>query len=611
MTETNQPYRVGTRQTLIYGGISVGVFALLSLPSVITAMVFVRLIRGKMKRVETLAVAASCVVCVFVNPAYFLTQPSFWLWELVGPPDAGWPPVLAIAVQAAFLASIWMLLSQTRMWTKVTDRSTAAAKAMKNPFHTESLVPDERTKARARVVPMPSGDSVTSRSRSTPAELLPGHRDISFSVDSKLVPVKINERELGMHAVILGSTGSGKTETIKSLAGALADLDYPVLLLDLKEDTQTGGLRDFAKTYARSHNTDFQELSLSDPNPDFWFNPFLGMGPDEAREVVLSLSEFDDEHWQSINKKLLGQLINMLYDAHEADPTVVPYPTIFELGRVLSKSSLNDATKKMRGLIKTRQGAAYDEERYSAMSSPTAEEQKTASGFGAKLTQMYATVAGRTMLRPDTEGHRQMLDVTRPGITYVGLSMLAQRDLATVISSAVLQRMAVYAAARASGRESAAQQRAVIIDEANAINREIVKNLLARARSAKVMMVLCTQSPEDWIDARGDDWSTMANNVNVAMIMSQGSSHSAELCAEFIGQKKQMMLMQSAERGEWSDRQSMRETTDFIVQPHDLRSMSIGEMILRVGKPAERVVWATVKVRDPTTHPTSKHLPRD
>lgn len=860
---TEKLNRAGTREALIYTAMLVFLLAVLTLPSVVLAGIAVFASRGLVARGEAIVVALTALVITFFDPIGVLIAPTHWFASLFTPlVYEGSVPILGTVVLAAIYASLWTIVSRTMLVTTIAKRSTTAAKLLRNPFHKESLVPSEREKKRARLASPPGGvleatPSPRGDNQTAPAAP-PGHAQVSVSVNSKLVPVLIGTHELSMHAMIMGSTGSGKalaldtpiptpdgwttmgdlepgsrvfdeqgrpctvtfttgvqlerqcfevrfsdgsmivadadhrwvtsdartgvtgvtttaamasglrcddgrpahrvmtagalrlpdvadfdatveaaaivarfddptaapippsvlragteqrrglldelcrlvdaspergtctftaasarlgrsldelvtglghavrvrtgrrlvfderpdpdswravvavtpvasvpvrciqvdapshcylagsamvpthnTETIKSLAAALADLGYPVLLLDLKEDTAPGGLRDFAKEYALHHAVDFQELSLSDPEPTHWFNPFLGMGADEAREVVLSLTEFDDSYWQNINKKLLAQIVNLLYDAHEADPSVVPYPTMFELGRLLSQDRLPDATKKLRGIVKLRNPENYDEERYSALMSPTQPEQQSASGFGAKLNQMYATVAGRTILRPDPDGRRNELDATVGGITYVGLSTLAQRDLATVISSAVLQRMSVYAAARASGRVTDKRPRVVLIDEASLINRPIVKNLLARARSAGITMVLCTQSPTDWIDERGDDWADMANNVNVAFIMSQGAPRAAELCAEFIGEREQFQVSQSGSSGEFETRTMFRQHVDFIVPPHQLRGLSIGEMILRVGKPEERVVWSTVKIRDPKSKAAGRRLDHD
>jgi type IV secretory pathway TraG/TraD family ATPase VirD4 len=299
--------------------------------------------------------------------------------------------------------------------------------------------------------------------------------------------------------------------------------------------------------------------------------------------------------------KMLGQIVTLLYDAHAADPQQFPYPTILEIGRVLSAPDLSAATRKMRATIANRTGMVEDD-RYSALIHPTQDEAKSASGFGAKLTQMYNTQVGRTVLRPDPTKSRPSLDVTAPGITYVGLDTQSKKDLSMIVSSAVLQRMSVFSGQRTRGEVAKSGARFIIIDEANSINRDIVKTILQKARAAGVVVVLCTQSPEDWIDERGDDWSTMAQNINFAVIMAQGSPHSAELCAEFIGEKNKLQVSQQVDMMEYGQKSMLRETVDFLVPPHQLRALSIGEAILRVNKPAERVTWLTVKKRDPSVH---------
>jgi hypothetical protein len=49
---------------------------------------------------------------------------------------------------------------------------------------------------------------------------------------------------------------------------------------------------------------------------------------------------------------------------------------------------------------------------------------------------------------------------------------------------------------------------------------------------------------------------------------------------------------------EYGSKSMLREAVDFLVPPHQLRGLSIGEAILRVNKPKEKVTWMTVKLRD-------------
>lgn len=423
-------------------------------------------------------------------------------------------------------------------------------------------------------------------------------RSIVDVVQVPSVPVRCIQVDSPSHLFLAGETciPTHNTETIKSFAAALLDLGWDGMVLDLKEDTTTGGLRDFLEHYAMSHALPYQQLALSDAQPAFWFNPLAQMGPDEARDTILSLSEFDDQFWQNVNKKVLGQLVTLVYAAHEIDPVQFPYPTMYEVGKILGSGNLPASTKAMRAVVvATQSGLTTDD--FSALGAPSQDEAKSAVGFGAKLTQIYETQAGRIVLRGG--GNRPFIDVTAPGLTYIGLDTQGKADMSKMVSSAVLQRMSVYAAQRTTGAMAKGKPRFLIVDEANWVHRQIVKNLLSRARSAGIMLVLATQGPDDWIDRNGDDWSVMSQNVNFGVIMAQGSPQAAQLCAEWLGQHEVTSASAQFRDGQLVDSGSVRESIDFLVPPHELRRLSQGEAFFRINKPDERVGWMSVKMRDP------------
>lgn len=600
MTTSDQPYRLGTRQVLIYFSVLAGIIGVLTLPSTLFAIAARRLFSRNLRRTELGVMFLGATLSLFVLGLSSITDQAQWLLSMAGWGDRRWiPPLLSTVTLGLFYTALYGLVVSTILWKKVAARSSSVIRVFKNPFESDSLVPSETEKQKVRLVQPPGGMITALPGAALQQSNEIGKRLLAVGLDRKRNPVYISEQEVGMHGMILGSTGSGKTETIKVLAANLADLGWPGMVLDLKEDTSTGGLRDFLSAYAQHHALPFQELALSDPNPSFWFNPLEGMGPDEARDTILSLTEYDDSYWKNINLKMLGQIVTLLFDAHAADPQQFPYPTILEIGRILSAPDLAVATRKMRASIATATGVV-DDERYSALIHPSQDEAKSAIGFGAKLTQMYNTQVGRTVLRPDPTKARPSLDVTATGLTYVGLDTQSKKDLSLIVSSAVLQRMSVYSGQRTRGEVAKGAARFIIIDEANAINRDIVKTILQKARAAGVVVVLCTQSPEDWIDERGDDWSTMAQNINFAIVMAQGSPRSAELCAEFIGEKNKLQVSQQVDLMEYGKKSMLRETVDYLVPPHQLRALSIGEAILRVNKPTEKVTWMTVKKRDPS-----------
>lgn len=601
MPTSNQPYRLGTRQILIYLAILSVVVSLMTLPALLVAVAIRFTVGRKLKKIENAALGlGGLLLALTVGFVDTLKGQVLWLAHLVGIGEREWvPPLLGSAALGVLYVGLYGFVISTVLWGKVSTRTSSVFRAFRSPFAQDSLVPSESEKSKVRLV-QPPGGIIANPGIISQSGAEPGKRSFAIGLNRRKEPVYLTEQEIGMHGMILGSTGSGKTETIKVLAANLADMGWPGMVLDLKEDTATDGLRDFLESYAMHHNTPFQQLALSDQSPEFWFNPLEGMGPDEARDTILSLTDYDDEYWKNINKKMLGQIVTLVFDAHHADPQQFQYPTILEIGRILSAGDISAATRKMRGVIASATGRV-DDERYSALIQPTQDEAKSASGFGAKLTQMYNTQVGRTVLRPDPAHPRPSLDVTAKGLTYIGLDTQSKKDLSLIVSSAVLQRMSVYSGQRTRGELAGKKTpRFIIIDEANVINRDIVKTILQKARGAGLVIVLCTQGPEDWIDARSDDWSAMSNNINFAVIMAQGSSVSAEKCAEFIGERNKLQVSQQVDMMEYGQRSTLREAVDFLVAPHELRALSIGEAILRVNKPNEKVTWLTVKRRDPT-----------
>lgn len=427
-------------------------------------------------------------------------------------------------------------------------------------------------------------------------------------------PVRCIRVDSKTHMYAAGKTfiPTHNTETIKVLAGTLLQLGWSGMILDLKEDAGPGGLREWCEQYSQLHQVPYQQLCSSSTVSPTWFNPLDGLGPDEIRDTILALQDFDDAHWANINKEMLGQLVNLSVWAHQVDPASFPAPNMYDLGLIMAKDNLPAATKRMRAALVKHPGV--DADMFDVLAHPSDATKKSAPGYGAKLKQIFETQAGRTVLRPAQDGSRRVIDVTAKGLTYLGLDSLGKADLTLMVSSAVLQRMSAYAAARTTGTAGAAgppNPRFLIVDEAGWVNRTIVQNLLARARSAGISVILCTQGPLDWIDKKGDDWGMMTNNVNVALIMAQGSPESAELCADYLGHSFQQRTRETVSKakgllwdkpirnasGEVVESHSVSDELAHIVEPEELRQMTVGDIIVRVGKPETRVQWGKVQRR--------------
>jgi hypothetical protein len=381
--------------------------------------------------------------------------------------------------------------------------------------------------------------------------------------------------------------------TIQVVAAGLMDLGWSGMVLDLKEDTKPGGLRDWCNEYASAHSMPYQELRLSDENPQFWFDPLSGLNQDEARDAILSLTKFDDEYYKNVCKAVLGQLLNLMYLANQIDPAGIPKPTIAEISRILASASIPAATKKMRAVVTHAMPHVDIDNTMRSMVNPSKVEVDQAASWGFKLGNVIQTRAGSLVLSPSQ--NRRMLDVTAPGLIYIGLDSQGKQDLTKMVSSAVLQRISADAAQRTTGNtQGTTGRKFLIVDEANWVDRTITQNLLSRARSAGVSMILCTQGPLDWVDKEGDDFAKLAQNTNVAIFMRQGEPRAAEMCADYIGKAKFMDVTLQQRDDALMNTGSVREAEDHIVSPDELRNLRIGEAVIRVGAPQTRMEWVKV-----------------
>jgi hypothetical protein len=165
------------------------------------------------------------------------------------------------------------------------------------------------------------------------------------------------------------------------------------------------------------------------------------------------------------------------------------------------------------------------------------------------------------------------------------------------MSSSVMIRMAAFAADRNSGEvpKDPADRRLFVVDEASVVDTQLIHALASKARSAGISCLFSTQSPADWSENRSD-WTKLSSNMNVMMVMGQNNDESARICADYLGQgttTQQSLMVRDGE----AVSASLRDAVDHLFSPEDVRGLSTGQMILRVGMPTVRALWASVLFR--------------
>lgn len=420
-------------------------------------------------------------------------------------------------------------------------------------------------------------------------------------------PVVLYTGDISRHGLILGSTGSGKSETIKRLVADLIDAGWDGCVLDLKEDIGEGSLAHFLEAYAAEAGINYQHWAVSYEAEDyeFYLDPLAGIGMDLAKNMIASMQDFEAPHWEMLCKQILGQLLYLMYLAHEADPHRFPSPNLRDVGRILSLD-FSTETQAMRAVVKTTFADRVEDSEFEILARPTPNHRQAASGLGARISAVYESTVGRTGLKPSSE--RKAIDFAARGLTYIGLDQTGQPDTSRVISSAVLAAHGALVSRRKDDPRVKAKKdrRFLIVDEAASVQPELVKNLLSKARSAGIAVILATQGAMDW----GDEWGAMANNTNFSIIMAQEDPESAERLSALIGTKKEAEESQTVRDDEVVG-MSVREVEVPIVPAQTIREMKVGQAYLRVrdrygsSRPFISLFVVSARTINKTSKPTS------
>ncbi|MFD0856749.1 helicase HerA domain-containing protein, partial [Actinomadura adrarensis] len=226
------------------------------------------------------------------------------------------------------------------------------------------------------LIPAVRGPHATEKSRRTPLQ----EKAIPLGLGARDRPVWLGVQEMGMHGAVVGSTGSGKSVTLMWIVGAALDMGYDVTVLDMKEDTEAGGLRDFLRAYAGMHRVAIQEIALGDQRPTHWFNVLDGMSADEAFDTIMTLVEFDDAYWQALNRKVLRQVTQLCYESTEVAPHRFARPTMLEIGKILEHGdAMRRAVKERIAAIDRAHGTGYCAQRYANVLRPSRDESTSAA----------------------------------------------------------------------------------------------------------------------------------------------------------------------------------------------------------------------------------------
>jgi type IV secretory system conjugative DNA transfer VirD4/TraG family protein/helicase HerA-like protein len=390
-------------------------------------------------------------------------------------------------------------------------------------------------------------------------------------------------RSRGVHAVVPGATGAGKTVTLAAIAQAYVLAGLPAVVLDPKGD---GYLRRVLSDAAWEAGVRFVEWT---PTGDTVYNPFGRGGPTEITDKALAGHRWSEPHYELITQRLLGQVLTTMRAAGNWPPTLSTVVAHMDPER------LDDLASDVGGDVGDRVSAYVD--------GLSARAKAELGGGRDRLAVLAESELGPRLDPALGDGPALSFEesVKRGDVVYIHTDADRYPAASKLLGAAVVIDLVTLTADLKDG----AMRGLLVIDEFAAVAAEHISRLFGRARSAGLSVLLGTQSLADLRSARPDDPSDtlteqILTNIEFALVHRQSDPDSAERLAQLAGTTPSWSTTRRINGlpgfthagGEEGTRTRERE---FLVNPDDFKRLQTGEAVVIhpiAKRPAEIVrVW--------------------
>lgn len=469
-----------------------------------------------------------------------------WSWALLSLPLAlpiwwiAWQPGLAVAITCALAAgagAYWHL--------EDTYRGGEEARRVR-----DALGPFEF--ARGRLAERRAGDE-RADSRGLALGVTPAGRICRIPFGS----------EQGVHGLVLGATGSGKTVTQAAIGAAYLDAGFGAIVIDPKGDHY---LRATMRDRALEAGVAFREWSPAGP---CIYNPFARGGPTEVTDKALAGHRWSEPHYELATQRLLGLVTTTMHAAGKWPPS------LSTLVHYMDPDRLDALAAGVGGGLATTV-ASYVE-------GLSARGRADLGGGRDRLAVLAESELGRWLDPALGQGPQLdlMASLRRGEVVYFHLDSDRYPAASRLLAAALVIDLVTLTADMQGGEVRGL----AIIDEFAALAAEHVHRLFGRARSAGLSVLLGTQSLADLRSARPDDpgdslTEQVLTNVVYLIAHREADPDSAERLARVVGTEPSWTTTTKVggKREGWWSRAEGSRTPDrqFVVPPDHFKRLSPG-----------------------------------
>jgi DNA helicase HerA-like ATPase len=364
------------------------------------------------------------------------------------------------------------------------------------------------------------------------------------------------------HIFACGTTGSGKTVALSNFVKRAIDQNFPLLLVDGKGDTSAGSLLDIAQRL-NPPGRKLYVVNLTAPETSDHYNPFRDTGATIAKDMLINLTVWSEEHYKLNAERYLQRLVMLLTKSGEA----LSFKKIVRHMKKERFSALSAALLKAGTIDRDDHADDLD-------IADTAG--KIAEGSIARFSTIAESELGQIFNEHGIDIFTAMRE--RATILFV-LNPLIYPEL-----SPLLGRLILIDAKKAVSRlfGEGLGRTFFIFDEINVYASSALIDLVNKSRSADVTCILATQSLSDLSSAEDEHFTEQViENCNNYIVLRQNSAVNSEAWANVLGTRSTMEVtyQMARQEGETVDTGlgSARLVREYIYHPDSIKALKTGK----------------------------------
>lgn len=239
-------------------------------------------------------------------------------------------------------------------------------------------------------------------------------------------PVHIPDADLNNHALIVGTTGRGKTVTTLNLVESHIQRGLPVLFLDGKGDVRTGSqIKKYAESCGRKAHI-FHQSQVGRPSDSCVYDPFADSDYSALADMVVTLHDWSEPYYQLLAKGFMQTVFKVALATREP-------VDLLSIQKLMSVSAMVQAVRKHAKNIPGAEALIAE-----------INDQRAAEKAGVESLRSLIRNLGRSSAAQlfDTGGDRPVLRLAQArregAVVYFALPALTFPDLSKAIGRLVI-----------------------------------------------------------------------------------------------------------------------------------------------------------------------------